>query len=101
MYATYAAQHPGKAAALAVKLLESADARDLERGQQVAAALRGADRCAVCGRPLEVLASRQAGIGPDCLAKRRSHAARALAALRGAGFDVLDLDLDIEEDPQL
>jgi hypothetical protein len=100
MYAVYAKQHPGKAAALATSLLGSANVRDQQRGVEVAAALRGADRCAVCGRALRVPGSREAGIGPECMAKRE--AARALTALREAGFEVLDpsllaLDDDTEE----
>lgn len=95
MFAAYAQQHPGKAAALATQWLESTDERDHERGVAVAAALRQADRCAVCGRELKAAGSRERGIGPECLSNR-SAAGRALTALRSAGFDVLDLEEELD-----
>lgn len=87
--AAWVRHHPGKAAKGAIALLSSADERDRARGVELAAALRSADRCAVCGKQLRTDESRRVGIGTDCRSKT-GHARAALAALRAAGFDVLD-----------
>lgn len=87
---SWARQHPGKAAKGALVLLASDDVGERARGHELAAALRREDRCAVCGKQLRNDESKRIGIGTDCRAKRRAEAKRALAALRDAGFDVLD-----------
>lgn len=95
IFANYVADHPGKAAKSATVLLSSNLSEDRARGEALAARLREADRCAVCGKKLTNKASMEAGIGRECRAKGDA-ARRALTALRVAGFAVLDPD-DIEE----
>lgn len=85
----WAARKPGNAARGSVQLLASPDPAERERGAALAAALRRADRCCVCGRQLSNKASMAAGVGSECRNKGEA-TRRALVALRAAGFDVAD-----------
>lgn len=78
---TAVARAPGKEAKAALLWLDSDNDELRAHSAALLAALDRAERCRVCGRPLEKEKSRLAGIGPDCAAKRTVEAERLAAAV--------------------